>query len=596
MPYKHTFHIPVMGIGFTIDTPLKVAPYGIDSVMSIGDDILIEKMRSMYCKLFNLPYTLISEKEEDYRAKRIKSYLNLLKNQIEGKFEEIQNATFSKQEELLKYLSLSPYLNTIGSDIEKMSTDLQSFQRIKSWVKDKLKLGSIDVNIMTKLDKQNQNDGDVLPIEYNDAHAALRGFATSDLNASIVFSAGMNPKLFTYLTSFEDFYPDKNGYLKKRIILKVSDYRSAIIQGKFFAKKGLWVSEFRIESGLNCGGHAFATDGYLLGPILQEFKDNKNMLTNELFEIYKNALVEKDILLNDEFNIKITAQGGVGTNAEHQFLIDHFEIDSVGWGSPFLLVPEVVAIDNNTLKQLAEAKEDDIYLSEISPLGVPFNNLRGNTRDTMKSEFVAKGRPGSACPKKFLSLNTEFTKEPICTASRQYQHLKIKQLKERELSDYSLDRAISAVTEKSCICVGLGVSALLVNGIETKVEGEGVSVCPGPNLAYFDKVVSFKQMASHIYGRSNIMTNLNRPNMFIKELELYITYFKNKAELLKDHSTVKEVNQLLKCFENIENGIQYYFEMFTHFYKNNLELEFVLDKLKSYRSALNSIELSKSFA
>ena len=84
--------------------------------------------------------------------------------------------------------------------------------------------------------------------------------------------------------------------------------------------------------------------------------------------------------------------------------------------------------------------------------------------------------------------------------------------------------------------------------------------------------------------------------MFIKELELYITYFKNKAELLKDHSTVKEVNQLLKCFENIENGIQYYFEMFTHFYKNNLELEFVLDKLKSYRSALNSIELSKSFA
>ena len=296
MPYKHTFHIPVMGIGFTIDTPLKVAPYGIDSVMSIGDDILIEKMRSMYCKLFNLPYALISEKEEDYRAKRIKSYLNLLKNQIEGKFEEIQNATFSKQEELIKYLSLSPYLNTIGSDIEKMSTDLQSFQRIKSWVKDKLKLGSIDVNIMTKLDKQNQNDGDVLPIEYNDAHAALRGFATSDLNASIVFSAGMNPKLFSYLASFEDFYPDKNGYLKKRIILKVSDYRSAIIQGKFFAKKGLWVSEFRIESGLNCGGHAFATDGYLLGPILQEFKDNKNMLTNELFEIYKNALVEKDIL------------------------------------------------------------------------------------------------------------------------------------------------------------------------------------------------------------------------------------------------------------------------------------------------------------
>jgi len=30
----HSFHIPVMGTGFTIDTPLKVARYGISSVIS----------------------------------------------------------------------------------------------------------------------------------------------------------------------------------------------------------------------------------------------------------------------------------------------------------------------------------------------------------------------------------------------------------------------------------------------------------------------------------------------------------------------------------------------------------------------------------
>ena len=41
----HSFHIPVMGIGYTIDTPLKVAQYGIDSVISIGDDFLLEKIR-----------------------------------------------------------------------------------------------------------------------------------------------------------------------------------------------------------------------------------------------------------------------------------------------------------------------------------------------------------------------------------------------------------------------------------------------------------------------------------------------------------------------------------------------------------------------
>ena len=40
----HTFHIPVMGTGFTIDTPLRVAKYGITTVISLVDDLLIEQM------------------------------------------------------------------------------------------------------------------------------------------------------------------------------------------------------------------------------------------------------------------------------------------------------------------------------------------------------------------------------------------------------------------------------------------------------------------------------------------------------------------------------------------------------------------------
>jgi len=41
----HSFHIPVMGIGFTIDTPLKFEQYGMDSVVSLVDDILLEKLK-----------------------------------------------------------------------------------------------------------------------------------------------------------------------------------------------------------------------------------------------------------------------------------------------------------------------------------------------------------------------------------------------------------------------------------------------------------------------------------------------------------------------------------------------------------------------
>ena len=33
---SHTFHIPVLGLGYSVDTPLKVARYGISSVVSIG--------------------------------------------------------------------------------------------------------------------------------------------------------------------------------------------------------------------------------------------------------------------------------------------------------------------------------------------------------------------------------------------------------------------------------------------------------------------------------------------------------------------------------------------------------------------------------
>ena len=70
--------------------------------------------------------------------------------------------------------------------------------------------------------------------------------------------------MFGYMTSFPDFYRDETGEIKKRIVVKVSDFRSARIQGQYLARKGLERAEFRIESGLNCGGHAFPSAGHPL--------------------------------------------------------------------------------------------------------------------------------------------------------------------------------------------------------------------------------------------------------------------------------------------------------------------------------------------
>src|SRR5690606_10244157 len=144
----------------------------------------------------------------------------------------------------------------------------------------------------SKVDKMNvARNGDYLGETSTDALAALRGYAESELNSSIILSAGMNPRLYSYLAKFKDFLPT-DVTAKKKVVLKVSDFRSAFIQAKFLAKKGIWVHEFRIESGLNCGGHAFATEGYLLGPILHEFKERRIDMVAELYDIYETALYE----------------------------------------------------------------------------------------------------------------------------------------------------------------------------------------------------------------------------------------------------------------------------------------------------------------
>lgn len=355
--------------------------------------------------------------------------------------------------------------------------------------------GGIDVNIMTKVDKTNYDaDGQALPHEFSDAHSALRGFAKSRLRSSVIFSAGLNPRLYGYCAKFPDFFPDERTRKpKKKIILKVSDYRSALIQGRFLAKKGLLVSEFRIESGLNCGGHAFATDGLLMGPILEEFRQKRKELQDELTGICNASLRDMNYPMYSETQIRLSVQGGIGTANEHAFLLDHYGLDATGWGSPFLLVPEATTVDAQTLDQLSRAQPEDYYLSRSSPLGVPFNNFRKSTSEKQRKQRIEKGRPGSPCYKEFLSSNTEFTTRPICTASRQYQHLKIREIKATVKDPQLQGAAIADITEKDCLCEGLGASALIENKAPLPHKLEAVAICPGPNLAFFRASILFLQ-------------------------------------------------------------------------------------------------------
>ncbi|WP_114782763.1 hypothetical protein [Botryobacter ruber] len=571
----HNFHIPVMGLSFSIDTPLKVARFGISSVLSLSTDQLIEQMRDYYSHLNQKPFTPITEHEDDYRARRITAYLDLVNELVNEQVETLRQEAFAPGTELTKYFELLPENSYLKSLYNEMLLEEKAAQQ--QMMQDELRKlvvpGSIDVNIMTKLDKTNYSkSGEALPSEYTDALAALRGYANSTVHSSIVFSAGMNMRLYSYLDQFACFGLNEQGTFDKKIIIKVSDYRSALVQGKILAKKGLWVSEFRIESGLNCGGHAFATDGYLLGPILEEFKKNKEALVAELYSLYSAALAAKGKQVPAEAPaMRVTVQGGIGTADEHNFLLEYYGVEATGWGTPFLLVPEATTVDEETLQKLASARKKDLYLSPISPLGVPFNALRGTSSEAMKFERAAKGKPGSPCEKKHLVSNTEFTDEPICTASRKYQRRKLEQLKAQDLplAEYQAEEA--KVLAKECLCEGLSNSALLKFDLSRRAINQTVTICPGPNLAYFSGIFKLQEMVDHIYGRLNLLNQTYRPHMFINELGMYIDYWKKTKAEQAAAITDKQQKYLQNFWQNLQEGISYYKQLLPSLFPNKPE-------------------------
>ena len=559
----HSFHIPVMGLAYTIDAPAKVARFGISSVLSIIEDRLIEMMRAHYYPKLDMAYEPISKQEKDYRAKRVTDYLNLLQATVYDQVSKLKTEAFEIGTEITKYFEMLPdnsvvknmYLDMIACPHPSERAEKQELLRKE------IVAGRIDVNILTKVDGETYDkNGDIIP-DGSNAVAVLRGYINSDLiNSSICLSAGMNPRLYGYMENKAAFYPNEKSQFNKKVIIKVSDYRSALIQGKFLAKKGVWVSEFRIESGLNCGGHAFATTGFLLGPVLEELKQNRTQLIQEMFAIYQPAIAEKTgINLSSAPKVLVSVQGGIGTHEEDKFLRQNYDIASTGWGSPFLLVPEATTVDDYSLQLLSKATEKDVQLSEFSPMGIPFYYLNGTTSDKHKHTLIAEGNPGSPCPEKLLQFNTEFTERPICAASKQYQKLKLDQLQTQDLSLEELEEKKAQVLAKDCLCVGLSNAATLKYDGNFIKNFRTVNVCPGPNIANFSKIIPLQKMVDHIYGRTDLVTNKNRSHMFIAEMNIYIQYLRDQIIKGKGDINTPKRKSFYKSFvSNMLNAVSYY--------------------------------------
>lgn len=560
----HNFHIPVMGLAFTIDTPIKVACYGINSAISIIEDNLVEVMRKYYYQQNNEPYIPIETTLENYRTRRLTDYLNLVNRNVQAKFEKLRNSAFETGSEIVKYFDMLPEDSKLKQHyrrfLEIKGSEQQ--QELERFLRQEIMPGVIEVNIMTKVDKNNFNSQGEEIINGSDALGALKAYAESDLeNSSVIFSAGLNPRLYNYLGNFREFDANGWGEFKKRVVIKVSDYRSALIQGKYLAKKGIWVSEFRIESGLNCGGHAFATQGLLLGPILAEFRNKKEELAEELFNLYNPAIKDRgEVGFEKPHPISVTVQGGIGTAEENNLLLQYYKANGTGWGTPFLLCPEATTVDEHTLQLLSKSGEKDVVLSRSSPLGVRFNYLKNTSAEAERLERIRRNKPGSPCTEKFLVSNTEFTKEPICTASIKYQKLKLQHLETSNLIEAEIQKQKENLFAKECLCVGLSNAAPLKYEEPFLKKLDAVTICPGPNIANFSKIASLQEMTDHIYGRKSLPQDPQRAHMFIKELQLYVNYLK---EEIADCFTPgpRDIKNWRSFCSNLLEGIQYYREL-----------------------------------
>lgn len=557
----HTFHVPVMGTGFTIDTPLRIGKFGIASVVSLVDDNLIEKVRRTYAKQWQLPYQRISAHSSIDRARRITAYFDLMVDILERQIAAIRALPFEPGNDKAKYFDLLPQSSSTKALYQTylQLKDANAKLAMEDLLNRAIVPGRLGCNIMTKLDAS-RFDADEHEPALSDAKAALKGFADSKCEGDVVLSAGVNPTLFGYIEQFKDFYADETGHCRKTIVLKVSDVRSSLVQGKLLAKKGLRVAEFRIESGLNCGGHVFATDGLLMGPILEEFNQKRSQF-DALFEPMIQAYYAQRPELHyqprtEHRRIRITAQGGLGNAGEAQRLMDYYGLDGTGWATPFLLVPEATALDAETRAKLTQATTKDVVISNASPLGVSFNNLRTSSSELWSEARIAAGTPGSPCPNGYVRLNTEFAGPALCVGSQEYMAKKLAALGYTDAP--TRDKApaeVQAMYDKRCICCHLGNGALISLGVAR--PGLPVAVCPGPNLVYFKRTYSLNEMVDHIYGRGACLVPAERPHMFAAELVLYVDHFEKRLQT--DDLTQPRARQALKAFlDNLTQAFDHY--------------------------------------
>jgi hypothetical protein len=218
----HKIHIPVMGICYTADTPVRVAHFGITSVISLVDDGLLEEYRKAYAERLGLDLG----SPQTTRIGRIRSYLDFVADEVERKFNRLCAERLDGGSDKDLYFLMLPLESRLRVEYDGVfaKTGLARLAA-EAALTEKMEPGEIQANIMVGLNHEEA------------AFDAVRGFAASKVKGALVLSAGVNLAVFEEIAKCKDFYRTTTHAPTKKVILKVSDYRSALVQGRYLAKR-----------------------------------------------------------------------------------------------------------------------------------------------------------------------------------------------------------------------------------------------------------------------------------------------------------------------------------------------------------------------
>src|SRR5690606_28570100 len=75
---------------------------------------------------------------------------------------------------------------------------------------------------------------------------------------------------------------------------------------------------------------------------------------------------------------------------------------------------------------------------------------------------------------------------------------------------------------------------------------------------YFSREYSLKEMVDHIYGRQNLLQQVDRPHLFINELSLYMEYLRKYVEMNIEALDDKKEKYINNFKNQLSQAITYY--------------------------------------